>query len=149
MNCAQTSLAPRRDQVWSRLMMMVVRGAGPADLLSGQLLQESFEVHAADGMLKLADGFGFDLADAFAGDLEDAADLLQRVRIAVLQAVAEANDLALAPGERLEQMFDLLPQDAVIGAMDRIVAGLIFDELAKARILAVADGPVEANRMAA
>src|SRR5207253_6955274 len=117
--------------------------------LSRQLLQKAFEVHAADGMLQLADGLGLDLADALARDLEDAADLFERVGVAVLQAVAEADDLPLAPGERLQQMLNLLPQDAVIGAVDRVVAGVVLEKLAKARILAVADRPVEADRVSA
>src|SRR3954467_4581555 len=100
-------------------------------------------------MLQLADGFGLDLPDALASDLENAADLFERVSVAVLQAVPQADDLSLAPGERLQQMVDLLPQDALIGTVHRIVAGLVLEKLAKARILAVTDGPIEADRMAA
>src|SRR5437879_4175280 len=106
-------------------------------------------MHAPHGMLELADGFGLALPDALPRDLENPADLFQRVGVAVLQAVPQANDLPLPPGERLEQAFDLLPQDAVVGAMHRVVAGVVFDELAEARVLAVADRPVEADRMTA
>jgi hypothetical protein len=34
--------------------------------------QEAFQLAGTDGVLQLADGFGFHLADALAGDLEDA-----------------------------------------------------------------------------
>src|SRR5262249_19700716 len=101
------------------------------------------------GVLQLADGFGLDLPYALASDLEDAADLFQRVGVAILQAVAEADDFPLAPGERLQQILDLLPQNHVISTVDRIVTGLIFQELAKTRVLAVADRPVEADGMPA
>src|SRR5207249_7062895 len=89
--------------------------------LTRQLLQKPFEMHAANRVLQLADSFRLDLANALASDLEDAADLFQRVGVAVLQAVAETNDLALAPSERLEQAFDFLPQNALIGAVHRVI----------------------------
>src|SRR5207244_3390023 len=57
--------------------------------------QEAFEFARAHWVLELADGLGFDLPHALAGDLEDAADLLERVGVAVADAVAELDDLAL------------------------------------------------------
>src|SRR5262245_12214270 len=96
-----------------------------------QLLQKAFQMNAADRVLQLADGFGLDLSHALARDLEDAANLFQRVGVAVLQAIAKTDDLALAPREGLEQAFDLLPQDALVGAVHRVVAGVVLDELAK------------------
>ena len=68
---------------------------------------ERLQVAAADRVLQLADGLGLDLPDALAGDLEDVADFFQRVGVAVAQAVAELDDLALAVGQRLQQLFDL------------------------------------------
>jgi hypothetical protein len=59
-------------------------------------------------MLQLADGLGLDLPDALAGDLEDAADLFERVGVAVADAVAQLDDLALAVGQRLEHLLDLV-----------------------------------------
>src|SRR5262245_45576334 len=100
-------------------------------------------------MLQLANGFSLDLAHTLAGDLEDPADLFQRVGVAILQSIPQADDLPLPPGERLEQALDLLPQDALVGAVHGVVAGVVLDELAKARILAVTHGPIEADRMPA
>src|SRR5689334_12545466 len=100
-------------------------------------------------MLQLADGFGLNLPDTLASDLENAADLFEGVGVAVLEAIPQPNDLSLAPGECLQQVVDLLPQDALIGTVDRIVAGLVLEELAKARILTVTHRPVETHRMAA
>ena len=59
-------------------------------------------------MLELSDGFGFDLSDALAGDFEDAADLFERVGVAVADAVTQSrrgrltvlDDLALAVRQR-------------------------------------------------
>src|SRR5262245_20833714 len=59
------------------------------------LIQKAHQLLAATRLLQLADGFGFDLADALAGDLEDVADFFQRVAVAVAQAVAQLDDLAL------------------------------------------------------
>ncbi len=64
-------------------------------------VEEAFELAGADRVLELADGLGLDLADALAGDFEDLADLFERVGVAVADAVAELDDLALAVGQRL------------------------------------------------
>src|SRR3954447_3936185 len=79
-----------------------------ADLPPGGGVEEAFELPAADRVLQLADGLRLDLADALAGDLENPADLFERVGVAVAQAVAELDDLALAVGERLEHALDLV-----------------------------------------
>src|SRR2546423_13059859 len=71
------------------------------------LLQEPGQLLAAYRVLKLAHGLGLDLPHALAGHLEDAAHLFERVRVAVAQAVAKADDLALAIGQRLQQRLDL------------------------------------------
>ena len=47
-------------------------------------------------MAQLAQGLGFDLADAFAGDLERLANFLQRVLAAISQAKAHLDDFLLA-----------------------------------------------------
>src|SRR5215475_12162197 len=65
---------------------------------SARAFEESFELSAPHGVLELADGLGLDLADAFARHLEDAADLLKGVGVAVAEAVAELDDLAFAVG---------------------------------------------------
>ena len=83
-------------------------GNGGEETEAGKFLRRGFErrrrrdVEEADqgagavGLLQLADGLGFDLADAFAGDGEDLADFFQRVGVAVGQAVAQAEDFPLA-----------------------------------------------------
>ena len=82
-------------------------------------LRKPCKLLAAHRMLQLLDRLGFDLPHALARDLEDAAHLFQGVGVAVAQAVAQADDLPLAVGERLEQAFDLLPQQAIAGRRAR------------------------------
>ena len=82
------------------------------------------------------DRLGFDLPDAFAGDLEDAADFFQRVAVAVAQAVAQADDLPLAVGERLEQLFDLARAAfRCLASVDRALGAVVLEELAEASCL--------------
>src|SRR5437773_8959226 len=65
------------------------RSKGPAVDRSAaeDAVEESLELSAAHGMLQLANRLGFNLPDALAGHLEDAPDLLERVRVPVAQAV--------------------------------------------------------------
>src|SRR5947208_1870430 len=65
-------------------------------------VEEALELATAYRMLQLADRLGLDLADAFPSDFENAAHFLQRVGVAVAQAVTELDDLALAVGQSLE-----------------------------------------------
>ncbi len=67
----------------------------------GEAIDEAGQTRTAIRLLQLADGLGFDLPDALAGDREDLADFFERVGVAVGQAVAEPQDLALAVVELL------------------------------------------------
>src|SRR6478752_1095543 len=110
---------------------------------------ERFEVAAADGVLQLGNRFGFNLPHAFAGDLEDAADFLERVGISVGQTVAEADDFPFTEGESLQQFLDPLAEEAVVGQFVRGFGTLVLTELAKAAVIALANRAVEANRVPA
>ncbi len=102
-------------------------------------------MRAADGVLKLADGFGFDLADALAGDLEDAADFFEGVGVAVADAVAELDDLALAVGQRLEHLLDFVLEHLLGGDFDGVVGLLVLDEVAEVAVFRFADRAVEGD----
>ncbi|KKN46473.1 hypothetical protein LCGC14_0672430, partial [marine sediment metagenome] len=99
-------------------------------------------------MLELADGLGFDLANALAGDLEDVADLLERVAVSVAQAVAELDDLALAVGEGLQDVLDAFLEHFAAGGDDGVLGGLVLDEVSEVGVLALSDGAIEADRVA-
>src|SRR5262249_32808471 len=65
-------------------------GNGGADTHGDHLgVDEAGELLGAHRVLQLADRLGLDLADALAGDLEDAPDLLEGVGVPVADAVAE------------------------------------------------------------
>src|SRR5262249_37073424 len=115
---------------------------------SARALEEALELSAPHGVLELADGLGLDLADAFARHLEDAADLLEGVGVAVAEAVAELYDLALAVGQGLQDLVDLLLEHLLGGGVDRALGRLVLDEVAEVAVLALADGPVQRDGMA-
>ncbi len=78
-------------------------------------IEEAFQLAAANGMLQLADSLGFDLADAFASDFEDAAYFFEGIGIPIAQTVTEFDDLPFTVGQRLEDVFDLLLQHLLVG----------------------------------
>src|SRR4051794_27827101 len=74
------------------------------------VFDERLEALGAGGVAQLAQGLGFDLADALAGDLEVLADLLERVIRLLADAEAHAQDLLLARRERGQDLAGLLGQ---------------------------------------
>ena len=94
-------------------------------------------------MPQLAQGFGFDLADALSGYLEALADLFQRVLGAVFQAEAHLDDPLLARRERAQNLRGVLLEvdaDDRFGGRNRLP---ILDEVAKVRkVLKIAQEPI-------
>src|SRR6478609_8543973 len=88
--------------------------------------EESFQLPRPYRVLKFPDGFGLDLADAFTRHLEDAADFFEGICVPVANAVAELDDLALAVGQRLEHLLDLVLEHLLGRALDRVVGLLVF-----------------------
>ena len=91
-------------------------------------------------MPHLPQGLGFDLADALAGNLELLAHLFQRPAVAVDQAEAQGQHPALAFREGIEDVDDFLPQERERGHVIGVFRALVFDKVAKAGVIAVADG---------
>src|SRR6188508_195980 len=77
-------------------------------LRSGCLFQVASQAAAVRGVAKLAQGLGLDLADALAGDAELAADFLEGPVLAIAEAEAELDDLALAVRKLAQRLRDLL-----------------------------------------
>ena len=100
-------------------------------------------------MLQLADGLVLHLAHALARDLEDAAHFLEGVGVAVADAVAELQDLALAVGEGAQDVVDPLAQELAGGGLVRAGLALVLDEVAEVAVLALADRAVERDRVTA
>ena len=72
-------------------------GADAGDTL---LIQETPQLPASAWVFQLAQGFGLDLADAFAGDAELLADLFERVVGVHADAEAHAQDAFFARCQR-------------------------------------------------
>ena len=62
-------------------------------------------------MAQLAEGFGFNLANAFAGDAELAAHLLQSAGTAVPEAEALFNNFAFTIREGVQNILDFFFQE--------------------------------------
>ena len=60
-------------------------------------------------MAHLSDRFGFDLADAFAGDIEDLAYIFEGSGISRIDPEAEPDDLGFTVGQSGEDGFDFVP----------------------------------------
>ncbi|MPN25062.1 hypothetical protein SDC9_172469 [bioreactor metagenome] len=71
-------------------------------------------------MAQLAQGLGLELANAFPGDVELLADLLQRSGAAVLNAEAQLQNLLLPGGQGGEHIHQLLPQKLVGRGLGRL-----------------------------
>ena len=92
---------------------------------------------------ELADGFVFDLADAFTGNAEDLADLLERMRPAVIHAEAHAQHVCLTLGQRAEDLGQRFGEHRVGRGVDGAGGIVVLDEGADGRILLVADRHVQ------
>src|SRR5206468_2192582 len=88
------------------------------------------------------EGLQLDLADTLAGEAEPAADLLERLRLGIVQPVPEDQNLALAVRERHQGRGERLrtERDLDLFLRQRIVPR---DEIAEHRVLLLADGLIE------
>src|ERR1700752_3491912 len=82
---------------------------------NSDLFQIVAQLLAEAWVAQLAQRLDLDLADAFACDAELFADLFQRAAVAVFQAEAQLEHTALALGELVEHLLDLLAQHLVAG----------------------------------
>src|SRR5438093_8477596 len=75
-----------------------------------------------------------DLADALAGDLEGAADLVERARLLTVQAVAKLEHSPLAIAERAEALRERGRAERRVGSLVGERCRLVLDELAELRL---------------
>src|ERR1051326_999752 len=94
-------------------------------------------------MAQLPQGFGFDLADAFAGDRKGLADFFERMLGAVFQAEAHLDDFFFARGERTQHLRGLVFQVHVDHGLSGRDHGAVFDEVAQVRIFFFTDGRLQ------
>src|SRR5271155_3863148 len=98
-------------------------------------------------MAQLAQRFGFDLADAFAGYGERLADLFQRVLAAVFEAEAHLDYFFFARGQRAQDLSGLVLEVHVDDGFGRRDYGAVFDEVAEMRIFLFTNRGFERDRL--
>ena len=104
------------------------------------------ELLGSGGVAHFAEGFGFDLPDALAGDLEtDASGLLREFWLAVEEAETLDEDGSLAVGESGEYFAHLVLEDGVASGLGGGFDGGVFEEIAKLALAAVADFGLEGD----
>src|SRR5258706_1352446 len=115
--------------------------------LDSRPFQECLQLARAARVAQLAQGLGFDLPDALAGDREALADLLQGVLAAVAEPEAHLDDLLLAGGEGLQERLRLLLEvdvDHRLGGRDHVA---VLDEVAQMRVLFLSDRGLQGDRL--
>src|SRR5579875_274232 len=96
--------------------------------------------------LQLLQRLILDLPDALAGDVERAADLVERARMLATEAVAQLEDAALAVAQVLQRLAQRLLGEDLGGALVRGLRPLVRDELAELGLLLVADRLLQGDR---
>src|SRR4051794_31739523 len=144
-----TRCGPTRGcRAWgSRTLRSSPRGAAPSRSASATRPQPSAdELHLAQRG-QAAERLDLDLADALARETEPAADLLERLRLGVLEPVAQDEHPSLALREDGERRCQRLAAQRGLDLFlrERAVA---LDEVPEGRVLLVADRLVEARRRA-
>ena len=91
-------------------------------------------------MTHLTERFGLDLPNPLTGDLELAADFLEGAGIAILEAEALLEDLALPLGKGVEDFDDLVLEHGEASLLHGVLGGLIFDEVAEGSVVGVTHG---------
>src|SRR4051812_24843988 len=142
-----TRCGPTRGcRAWgSRTLRSSPRGAAPSRSASATRPQPSAdELHLAQRG-EAAERLDLDLADALTRETEPAADLLERLRLGVLEPVAQDEDAPLAFGEDGERVRKRL---ATQRRLDLLLGewAVALDEVAEDRVLLVTDRLVEARR---
>src|SRR3954469_6208663 len=96
--------------------------------------------------LELLQRVVLDLADALARDPEGAADLLQGARLGARQAEAHLDRLALARGQRVKSLANILAAQVLESHVERGLRLLVLHEVAELGVLLLADRLLQRNR---
>src|ERR1700761_5038417 len=94
---------------------------------------------AAAGVTELAEGFGFDLADALARDGEVLSHFFKRVLTAILQAEAHFDNLLFARTERLKNFGGLFAQVQIDDGFGGRHHAAVYEEIAEIRFFFFTD----------
>src|SRR5690348_15028240 len=88
-----------------------------------------------------------ELTDPLAGQAQRAADLVQRVRVAVVQAEPHGHDRGLTRGQRVERRTQLLGHQLTVHQLRGLGRVDVLDEVADGRLAVLADGGVKRDRL--
>src|SRR5436190_16210598 len=110
---------------------------------SGERVAEGRQIAA---LLELQDGLTLQLPDAFAAEMELAAELLQRAGRPAVDAVADPEDLLLAGMQRVEQTVEPLADRLLPRRRARAGRARVADQLADGVLLAVLQRFVQRHR---
>src|SRR5437773_239320 len=110
-------------------------------------LEEAVELPNAGRMAHFAQRFGLDLADSLARDLELRAHFLQRARIAVTQAEAQFQHLALPLVQTRQHVAQFILEQTEARLLRWAFARLVLDEIADVRVFTVADRRLKRYRL--
>src|SRR5690606_41396319 len=116
-------------------------------LFDRSAVEEASQLPRAARVLELPERLRLDLADTLAGDRELLANLFERVVGVHADAEAHAQNALLARGERGEHARGGLAQVRLDRRVDRQDRHLVLDEVAKVRILLVADRRLKRDRL--
>ena len=122
----------------------------PRSILQGRLGISAIEIldlFCAGRVAKLADGLVFDLTDALTRNTEDLTDLLKRVRAAVVHTEAHTQHVRLTLGQCAENLGQRLREHGVGCCIDGTGGIIVLDKGADGRILFIADGHIERERI--
>src|SRR5487761_2742424 len=108
-------------------------------------LQKPLQMADARGMAHFAERLGFDLADALARDAKLLADFFERARVAV--AEAQFQNFPLAFVQAAQHVAQLALEQTEARHVQRAFGGLVLDEIAEARVVAVAHGRLQRDRL--
>src|ERR1019366_2978849 len=131
----------------SRISLMTLDSVpDPAPRIAGSDLDVVTQLLSFGEGLELLERLVFDLADAFAGDVERPPDLVQRARVPAAEPVAQLEHAPLAVAEVLERGSQGFLGDGLHGALVGRLGALVGDELAELGLLLVTDRLLERDR---
>jgi len=96
--------------------------------------------------LELLERLGFDLANAFARDLKDFANLFERVFAAVVKSKSHLDDIAFSRRQRFQNFFEFFVESVISRRMFRSFKGADRNKIAKSRVGGVANGAFKTDR---
>src|SRR5207342_3582285 len=96
---------------------------------------------------ELAQGLGLELADALAGEPDDAADLLEVARVLAVEPEPHLEDAALAVAEPGYPLAELLVAQVRLGQLLGIPGVGVGDHVAQLRVAVLAHGLVQRDRL--